>query len=163
VVSGVEGEGFNVVWFDGITNETTSGVGVEAKHEEEGKMMCIPESLETLLPDLSMRGSVHDDHDEEHEVSGNATCLSVMDLERCLLTNLSSLNVDEINIMSGGVNHSPERHGISDLSVEPNVLIGGEEPSEFGTNDTDDISQHWEQDETSIEREDQAGTSRNPN
>jgi hypothetical protein len=34
-------------------------MGVESKHEEEGKMVCIPESFKALLTDLAMCCGVH--------------------------------------------------------------------------------------------------------
>jgi hypothetical protein len=33
--------------------------------------------------------------------------------------------------------------------MEPNVFIGGEQPAELGTNDTDDIAKHRKENETS--------------
>jgi hypothetical protein len=46
--------------------------------------------------------------------------------------------------------------------VEPDVLVGGEGPGQLGTDDTDNVSQHREQDKASIVRKDQTGTSRGP-
>jgi hypothetical protein len=46
--------------------------------------------------------------------------------------------------------------------MEPDVFVGGEEPSELWTDDTDDISKHWDEDQTSIESEDKTGTTRGP-
>ena len=73
-----------------------------------------------------------------------------------------ALNVEEINIMSGGVDHGPESHGVRDLSVEPDVLVGGEEPSETGADDTDDVPQHGHKDHGTIECEDKTSTSGRP-
>ena len=47
--------------------------------------------------------------------------------------------------------------------MEPNVLVGGEEPCKLGTDDTNDIAQHRDKDETAIECEYQTGATRNPN
>jgi hypothetical protein len=46
--------------------------------------------------------------------------------------------------------------------MEPDVLVGGEEPSELGTDDTDDVSKHWNEDQTSIEGQDKTSTARDP-
>ena len=41
------------------------------------------------------------------------------------------LDIHEVNIVSGSVDHRPEGHRVGDLTVEPDVLIGGEEPGEL--------------------------------
>jgi len=64
--------------------------------------------------------------------------------------------------MSSGVYHCPEGHGVCDLSMEPNVFVGGEQPGELGANDTDDIAKHWEEDETSRIGEYETGPTRSP-
>ena len=61
------------------------------------------------------------------------------------------------------MDHGPEGHGIGDLPVEPDVLIGREGPGELGTDDTNDVSQHREEDKTTIVCKNQASTSRGPN
>ena len=43
-----------MVWFRTVTDKASSGMGVESKHEKEGKMVCIPESLKALLTNLVM-------------------------------------------------------------------------------------------------------------
>jgi hypothetical protein len=47
--------------------------------------------------------------------------------------------------------------------MEPDVFIGREQPGELGTNDTDDIAEHWEEDETSVVGENKTGTTGCPN
>ena len=39
--------------------------------------------------------------------------------------------------------------------MEPNVFIGGEEPGELGTDDTDDVAQHGQQNEAAVEGKDE--------
>lgn len=73
-----------------------------------------------------------------------------------------ALHVEEIDVVSRGVYHGPESHGVGDLSMEPDVLICREKPCEAGTNDTNDISQHWNQNEATIEGEGETCPSRNP-
>jgi hypothetical protein len=34
-------------------------MGVETDHEEEGKMMCVPEGLETLVANFGRGGSIY--------------------------------------------------------------------------------------------------------
>lgn len=74
-----------------------------------------------------------------------------------------ALHVEEIDVVSRGVYHGPESHGVGDLSMEPNVLVGGKEPCKLGTDDTNDVAQHRDKDETAIECEYQTGATRNPN
>lgn len=63
-------------------------MGVQADHEEKREMMCVPERLEALLAHFVVRGCVHDDHDEEHEVASDASGLCVVDLHCALLADL---------------------------------------------------------------------------
>ena len=50
--------------------------------------MGVPEGLKALLSNLGMRGGIHNDHDEEHEVASDTAGLSVVDLKGGLLSNL---------------------------------------------------------------------------
>ena len=45
-------------------DEASSGVSVEADHEEECQVVGIPERLETLLANFCVASAVHQDHDE---------------------------------------------------------------------------------------------------
>lgn len=63
------------------SNEASNGMGVETDHEEEGKVVGVPESLEALLANLVVCRAVHDDHDEEHNMSGDSTWLAIVDVE----------------------------------------------------------------------------------
>lgn len=58
--------------------------------------------------------------------------------------------------------HCPEGHGVCDLSMEPNVFIGREQPGELGTDDTDDIAKHRKENETSGIGENEPGPTRRP-
>jgi len=46
--------------------------------------------------------------------------------------------------------------------MEPNVFIGGEQPGELGTNDTDDIAKHWKENKTSGIGKHETGPTRRP-
>jgi len=59
VLCGVEGEARDVVRVDGITDETTSRMSIETKHEEERKVVSIPKGFEALVSDLLVGSSVH--------------------------------------------------------------------------------------------------------
>ena len=56
-------------------------MSVEADHEEEREVVGVPESLKALLADLVMGGAVHDDHEEKHDMTGDATWLPIVDIE----------------------------------------------------------------------------------
>lgn len=58
--------------------------------------------------------------------------------------------------------HGPEGHGVRDLSMEPDIFIGREQPSELGTDDTDDVAKHGKENETSVVGENKAGPARGP-
>jgi hypothetical protein len=75
----------------------------------------------------------------------------------------SSLDVDEVDIVGSGMYHGPECHGIGHLPMEPDVFIGREQPGELGTNDTDDVAKHWEEDETSVVGENKTSPTGCPN
>jgi len=162
VLGRVEGEGCDVVGIGGVTDEATSSMAVETKHEEERKVMSVPEGFKALGTDLVMGGRVHEEHDQEHEVTSDGSRLGVVDLKCDLLANLGSLDIDEVDIMSSGVHHGPESHGVGDLTMEPDVLIGGEQPSQLGSYDLDDITQHGYEDHKPIECEDKSSTTGRP-
>jgi len=75
----------------------------------------------------------------------------------------ASLDIDKVDVVGGSVDHGPEGHRVGDLTVEPYVLIGGESPGELWSNHTNDVSQHREEDETTVIGEDEACTPRRPN
>ena len=81
VFRGVEGERGDVVGVSRVTDEASGGMGVETEHEEERKVVRVPESLEALIANLVVRSGVHEEHDEEHEVAGDASRLGVMNVK----------------------------------------------------------------------------------
>jgi hypothetical protein len=77
----VEGEGTGERWQGHTTNEASSGVRVEADHEEERQVVSVPERLKALLANFCMGGTVHDDHDEQHDMASDTARLAVVDIE----------------------------------------------------------------------------------
>lgn len=77
-------------------------------------------------------------------------------------TLTKTLDIEKVDVVSCGVDHGPEGHGVGNLTMEPNILVGREGPSEFWTDNPDDIAKHGNQDETTVESEDQTGPSRCP-
>ena len=124
--------------------------------------MGVPEGFKGLLANLCVGSTVHHDHDEEHDVASNTSRLLVVNIECIGRTQLTALDVDKVHIVGSGVDHTPECHGISDLTMEPDVFIRREEPGELGTNDTDHVAKHRDQDKTTIESENETGTTGDP-
>lgn len=155
----VEGEFGLEVGEGGVTDEASHGVGVKTEHEEEREVVGVPEGLETLLANFVCRSRVHEDHDQEHDVTGEATRLPIVDIKSISRTDLSALDVDKVDIVGRGVDHCEERHGISDLTVEPDVFVGREEPCQLGTDDFDDVAEHGhENHETVIGQDETSAT-----
>jgi hypothetical protein len=75
----------------------------------------------------------------------------------------SALDIYEIDVMSSGMNHGPESQRICDLSVEPDIFIGGKQPSKLGSDNTDNIAQHGDEDKTTVEGKHQTSATRCPN
>ena len=126
VLGRVVGEAVGVVGVDRVADEASSSVRVKTDEEEERKVVGVPEGLEALVADLVVGGGVHEEHDEEHEVTGDTAGLRVVNVQGKLLTDLSALDVDEVDVVGGGVDSRPESHRICDLTMEPDVLVGGE-------------------------------------
>ena len=141
VLGRVVREAVGVVGVDRVADEASSSVRVKTDEEEEREVMCVPEGLEALVADLVVGGGVHKQHDEEQEVAGDATRLGVVDIQSELRANLRALDIDEVDVVRGRVHHRPEGELISDLPVEPDVLVGGEEGGYTGTDDTDDVTE----------------------
>jgi hypothetical protein len=60
------------------------------------------------------------------------------------------------------MDHCPESHGVSDLSVEPNILIHGEKPCKFGADDSNDVAQHRDKDKAAVKGKSEPSATRNP-
>ena len=86
----VERERGDIVGVGRVPHEAPGSVAVQANHEEEGEMMCVPKCLETLVADLVVSSRVHEDHDQEHEVACDTTSLGIVDIQRRFWTNLCS-------------------------------------------------------------------------
>ena len=56
-------------------------------------MVCIPESFEGLLADAIMSCRIYKQHAEKHDVTGDSSCLGVVDLDRCFRSKLLLLDV----------------------------------------------------------------------
>ena len=88
VIRLVEGEHSRIRGFGRVAHEASGGMGVQTDHEEERKVVRVPESLKALVANLVVRRGVHEDHDQEHEVAGDASRLRVVNVQGNLGPNL---------------------------------------------------------------------------
>lgn len=68
---------------------------IHSQEEGDEQVVGIPERLERLLANSMMGSGVHQQHAEEHDVAGDTTGLSVVDLYGKDRSNLGSLNIEE--------------------------------------------------------------------
>jgi hypothetical protein len=73
-----------------------------------------------------------------------------------------TLDIDEVDVVRGGVDHGPESHRVGNLTMEPDVLVCRERPGELGADDTDDVPEHGHQDQATIEGEDKTSATGGP-
>jgi hypothetical protein len=85
-----------------------------------------------------------------------------MSSQREQVIRTAPLDIDEVDVVGGSVDHGPKGHRVGDLTMEPYVLVGGEKPSELWSDYTNDVSQHRDEDETTVIGEDEASASRSP-
>ena len=64
--------------------------------------------------------------------------------------------------MGRSVDDAPKEHLVCDLTMEPYVLVGWKEPCQFRTDDTNNVTEHGQEDETTVEGQDKTGTARRP-
>lgn len=87
VVGRVEGKSGNIVWLNGVTDEASSCMRKESNHEEESKVVSIPKNLEALLSNFLVGSGIHQEHDEEHEVTGDAARLRIVNIQGSFFAN----------------------------------------------------------------------------
>lgn len=145
----VERERADVLCIGGVTDKTASSVRIESEEPEEGEVVRVPERLEALVTDLVVGRRVHEHHDEQHEVAGDAACLPVVNILSSLDANLwkaivsrsdrrrwltprevgkrtGAFDVEEVDVVGGCVHHGPESQSVRNLPMEPDVFVGGE-------------------------------------
>ena len=88
----VEGEDGGVGRLSRVAHEASGGMRIETDHEEERKMVRVPERLKALCTDLVMGGGVHEDHDQKHEVPRDASSLLIVNVEGDLGPDLCGRN-----------------------------------------------------------------------
>jgi len=158
----VKGELGGEVGENGVTDEASHGVRVDADHEEEREVVGVPKGLEALLTNFLSTSRVHEDHDQEHDMTSETTGLPVVDIKGISRTDLSAFDVDKVDVVGCGVNHCEKGHGVSDLTVEPDVFVGREEPGQLGTDDLDDVAKHGDEDHATIISQDETSATGAP-
>jgi len=89
----VSGEGREAL--GGVAHKAADRVGIEGQEEGDEEVVGIPKRLEGLLPDAVVRGGVHQEHAQKHDMAGDATGLSVVNLNSGNRANLRLFNVVE--------------------------------------------------------------------
>ena len=107
----------------GIAHEASRRMRVHGQKEGDEQMMRIPEGLIALLPDLRVRGRVHKQHAQQHDVACYAAGLGVVDLHRRLRSNHRALDVEEVDVVTRRVHDTPEQQTVCALPVEPLALV----------------------------------------
>ncbi len=89
MLSGVERECTDIVGIDRVADKTSRGMSIETDHKKEGEVVgCtkMPRSIAYGSSDVG--GPVHQDHHEEHEVTGDTARLGVVYIQSGFLSNL---------------------------------------------------------------------------
>lgn len=115
-------------------------------------MVGIPECLETLLADLMVCSSIHEQHTQKHDVPGDASWLGVVDFNSRHLPNLTPLHIEKVDIMRTRMHNRPKQHRIRDLSMKPLTLIQ-RDPFYLRPNPAKKVAAHGEQYDGTVDGE----------
>jgi hypothetical protein len=127
-------------------------VGVKTEEERNEEMVSVPERLERLLTDASVSTRIHQQHAEKHDMTSDSTRLSIMNLKSQDRSDLSQLDVIEVDVVSACVKASEEEDGVGELAMHPEILVEWNE-SNLGSNPTHDGSTYGEQDKHAVDAE----------
>jgi len=114
-----------------------------------------------LLADTSVGSGIHQQHAEQHNMTSNTTGVHVVDLECEERSNLRLFDVEKVDVVTSSVDDGEEQHRVSNLPMEPEVLVEGK-PPDLGTNPSDDSSADRQQDQSTIYGQNQTSSSGNP-
>jgi hypothetical protein len=159
-----------------VSNETSRGVGVEAKQEWDEQMMGVPERFERLLTDLVMGSRVHEKHAEKHHMSCHATSLRVVDLNCAYGSDLRSLNIEKagivswvvsslhcglLDVMSADMDDRKEQQSVCNLPMEPLRLVQWQPPN-LRSYPFENVPAHRKENCGAVDRQTQTSCSRQP-
>jgi hypothetical protein len=136
-------------------------VGVEAKQEWDEQMMGVPERFERLLTDLVMGSRVHEKHAEKHHMSCHATSLRVVDLNCAYGSDLRSLNIEKVDVMSADMDDRKEQQSVCNLPMEPLRLVQWQPPN-LRSYPFENVPAHRKENCGAVERQTQTSCSRQP-
>lgn len=108
-----------------------------------------------------MRGGIHKQHTEQHNMSGDSSWLCVVDFDSRNLPNLTPLHIEEIHIMRTRMHNRPKQHRIRDLSMEPLTLIQ-RDPFDLRPNPAQEVAAHGEQYHGTVDGETEACAAGDP-
>ena len=145
----------------GVADETAGGVRVHCQEEGDEKVVGVVEGFETLLTDLVVRGGEHEEHAQEHDVSGYSSGLRVMYLYRGHGPELCALDVEKIHVMRTHMDNGEDEDRVCDLAVEPLGFVQ-REPADFGADVAKECTAHGKKDEKDVDGEHEAGASGEP-
>lgn len=153
----IEGECGGVGGIYTVSNETTSSMRIHSDHEEKCEVVGVPESFKALLSDFLLCGGIHQEHNQEHEMTCDASWLCVVNIDSPQLADFwdareyfdlddlmeqltGNFDVDKIDVVSSGMDHRPKCHGICHLTMEPYAFIDRKEPLQRRSNDTENVA-----------------------
>ena len=106
-----------------IAHEASSGMRVHRQEEWDEEVMRVPKRLKALLSDLCMRGREHEKHTQQHDMSSNTSGLLVVDLDGSFRSHLRPFDIEEVDVVAGRMNDSPEEHAVCDLAMKVLALV----------------------------------------
>lgn len=118
-----------------------------------------------------MGGGIHEQHAQKHDMASHTAGLSVVNLDSRFGSDLGLLDVEEagflsvtarfqrsarvnlLDVVSRNVDDGEEQHGVGNLTMEPQVLVQGQEP-DLRTDPSHDGPTYGKQDQGGIDGQD---------
>lgn len=139
-----------------VLDNTSDSMEHQGSEHDERQMVGIPERLERLVPLTLLGGRVHQDHTQQHNMSRHTgrtliQQLSTTHREAVDAFHMQLVHLEDINIMTDGMNGRTDNNRISRNLVEPDILIDRNQLVEEGdSEDTEDVSTDGEEDDGTI-------------
>lgn len=106
-----------------------------------------------------MSRRIHQKHAQEHDMTSHTPWCHVMDLNRKHRSQLAFFDIEEVDVVGRNMYDGKEEHGIGNLAMKPLRFVQGQE-SQLWSDVAKQGAAHGQDDEKSIEREHQAGSTR---
>lgn len=146
-------------------DETAVVVEEQAHVEGDEQVMGVPKEFELLLSHLDLGRGVHEEHDDEHDMTGRTAESQIMNhpSPQFQYVEQSVFDNKEVVVMSVDVHESEKQHGIRGTFVEEDVLVEGDDAVYCRSPDhADQVSAHWEKEESAVYGKNQTGTTGRP-